>query len=54
MWYVYYIKKSGNKKQKKMTDKESFIHDKMYELQAKKIIQLDYVRELSYKFLPVY
>jgi len=37
-----------------MTDKETFIHDKMYELQAKKITQLDYVREMSYKFLLVY
>jgi len=50
----YIILRSQGKKSKKMTDKETFIHDKMYELQAKKMTHLDYVRELSYKFLPVY
>jgi len=51
---TYIILRSQGTKSKKMTDKESFIHDKMYELQAKNITQLDYERELSYKFLPIY
>ena len=41
---TYIILRSQGTKSKKMTDKESFIHDKMYELQAKNITQLDYVR----------
>jgi len=50
---TYITLRSRGTRSKIMTDKETFIHDKMYELQAKQITRLHYVRELSHKFLPV-
>lgn len=53
MWYVYHIEKS-EKKTKTISDKETFVHEKMYELpKKKKITRLHYVHGLSYKCLPV-